>query len=139
MDSRDYYLDMLKSPWTMDMGVPSLSEYPLYLLITLILKTLFLWLLLRKDFPTQKIVFAAIVINLISHPMSYFGSVLLSMNFHIPWGVTSVIALGWTVVLETALLTVFLKRLAWSSAMLYTLGAQAMTLVIGIILGRHGV
>ena len=139
MDSRDYYLDMLKSPWTADMGIPSFAEYPLYLGIALVLKTLFLWLLLRKEFPAHKIVFAAVVINLISHPMSYFGSVMLSMNFHIPWGVTSILALGWTVILETALLTVFLKRLAWSSALLYTLGAQAMTLVIGIMLGRTGI
>lgn len=139
MDKREYYLEMLKSPWTTDMGIPSLTEYPLYLAITLILKALFLWLLLRKEFSNQKIISSAVMINLISHPMSYFGSVLLSMNFQIPWGVTSVIALGWTVILETALLTVFLKRLAWSSALLYTLGAQAMTLVIGIIIGRHGI
>lgn len=138
MESRDFYLDMLKSSWTQDMGMPSLLEYPLYLGIALFLKTLFLWLLLKKDFPARKVITAGLIINLISHPMSYFGSVFLSMSFQIPWGVTSVIALGWTVLLETALLTVFLKRLAWSSALLYTLGAQAMTLVIGILLGRHG-
>lgn len=136
---KEFYLQLFTVPWSEDMGMPSLHEYPLYLGIVIVLKTLFLWLLLRKHYPFKKICLAGVVTNLVSHPLSYFGSVLLSMNFHIPWGFTSMVALGWTVLLETSLLRLFLKRLSWSSAVLYVLLAQLLTLVVGLVIGRSGI